>query len=123
MRTSSATTTLVTTADAGAAAPSDADLLHALAGFLTVRPGPSAGRNLSALVSTVCVTCCPVESAEPRAQRLEQKLAEYLHARHVLRARQATPAGLDEWAAGASIMVLRAAIIACARRQTAGGNR
>ena len=123
MRTPSATTPLVTTADAGGATPWDADLLHSLAGFLTVSPRPSAGRSLSALVSTVCVTCCPAESAEPRAQRLEQKLAEYLNARHVLRTRQATPAGLDEWAAAASIMVLRAAIIACARRQTAGGKR
>ncbi|MFC4066775.1 hypothetical protein [Actinoplanes subglobosus] len=105
------------------AVPSDADLLNVLAGLLTARPGPSVGRRLSTLVSFVCATGCPAELAEARALRLEQELAEYLNARHVLRTAQATPDGLDAWAAGAPIVVPRAAVIACARCQTAGGTR
>jgi hypothetical protein len=47
-------------------------------------------------------------------------LADWLHEHRVLRFRQISVAGLDEWAAGAAIVFLRAAIIACARCETGG---
>ena len=103
------------------AAPSDAELLTTLGSLLAAVPGPFVGPRLSALVSYVCATCCPGEPAGPRAQRLELELAEYLNAHHVLRTEQLSVAGLDDWAAGAPIVFLRAAIMACARCQTEPG--
>jgi hypothetical protein len=103
--------------------PSDAELLATLGSLLAAVPGPFCGPQLSRLVSYVCATCAPAEPAEWRALRLERELADFLNDRHVLNTAQATPNGLDEWAAGAPIVFLRAAVIACARCQTAGGPR
>jgi hypothetical protein len=77
---------------------------------------PFIGPRLSTLVEYVCTTYCPSEATD-RAQRLELELAGYLHDWRVLRTVQVSPAGLDDWAAGAPIVFVRAAVAGCARCQ------
>lgn len=99
--------------------PSDARLLRSVASLLAAVPGPFVGPRLSTLVEYVCATYCPSDACA-RAQRLELELAEYLHDWRVLRETQVSPAGLDDWAAGAPIVFLRAAVAGCARCQGGG---
>lgn len=98
-----------------ATVPSDDDLLLQLAAVLRTVPGPVLRPKLSALVEHVCRAHCPAEAVDERAEHLETALASYLHERHVLRFRQIKPAELDRWASGAPLVVVRAAVTACAR--------
>ena len=109
----------LTLSPAPADVPSDAGLLCSVASLLAAVPGPFVGPRLSTLVEYVCATFCPGDACA-RAQRLELELAEYLHDWRVLRAAQVSPAGLDDWAAGAPIVFLRAAVAGCARGQGGG---
>jgi hypothetical protein len=110
----SAELTLAREAAAVPSEPSDAGLLAAVAAVLAAVPGPFVGPRLSTLIEHVCAIHCP-DDAAARAQRLELELAEYLHDWRVLRAVQVSPAGLDDWAAAAPIVFLRAAVTGCAR--------
>lgn len=94
-------------------APSDDHLFLQLARVLRATPGPILGPRLSTLVEHVCRAHCPAEAVAARA--VETALAGYLHERHVLRFRQVTPAELDQWASGAPLVFVRAAVAACAR--------
>lgn len=96
--------------------PSDGQLLLQLGLALRSQPGPALGSRLSTLVEHVCRAHCPASGAAARAEQLETALAAYLHERHVLRFRQVTPAELDTWASTAPLVVLHAAVAACARR-------
>lgn len=107
----------LTLTQALAEVPSDAGLLCSVASLLAAVPGPFVGPRLSKLVEYVCTTYCPGDDACARALRLEVELAEYLHDWRVLRTAQVSPAGLDDWAAGAPIVFLRAAVAGCARHQ------
>ncbi len=108
--------TELTLTQAPAEVPSDAGLLCSVASLLAAVPGPFVGPRLSTLVEYVCTTYCPGDACA-RAVRLEVELAEYLHDWRVLRSAQVSPAGLDDWAAGAPIVFLRAAVAGCARHQ------
>jgi hypothetical protein len=101
---------------------SDADLLETVASLLAAMPGRTCGPRLSAVLENVCSAYCP-DGAADRAVRLERELAEYLHEWRVLRASEASPAGLDVWAARAPLTFLRVAVVACARCQRSGGPR
>lgn len=105
---------------ASPAGPSDDQLLFQLAAVLRSTSGPVLERRLSRLVEYVCRAHCPAEAVAVRAEHLETALAAYLHQRHVLRFRQVTPAELDKWASTAPLVVLHAAVSACARRQHSG---
>lgn len=100
-------------AEALSAGPSDAQLLFQLGLMLKSAPGPFLGPQLSTLVEHVCEAHCSAQATE-RAAELETALATYLNERRVLRFRQASPAGLDDWAASAPIVFVRAAVTACA---------
>ncbi|MGC9670975.1 hypothetical protein ACNTMW_31060 [Planosporangium sp. 12N6] len=102
--------------------PSDAELCEATASLLAAMPGTTLGPRLSRLLAMVCSVYCFPRGADGRAERLTESLITYLHARHaLLRSAQLTPAGLDEWAAGVPLTVLRAALRACARHLRSGG--
>lgn len=101
---------------------SDADLLETVASLLAAMPGRTCGPRLSALLENVCSAYCP-DGAADRAVRLETELVEYLHRWRVLRTGEASPAGLDGWAARTPIAFLRVAVVACARCQRSGGAR
>ncbi len=103
---------------------SDDHLFQQLARVLRATPGPVLGPRLSTLVEHVCRAHCPAEAVAARAVHLETALASYLHERHVLRFRQIKPAELDQWASGAPLVFVRAAVAACARchgTRAAGG--
>jgi hypothetical protein len=104
---------------------SDADLLETAAALLAAMPGRTCGPRLSAVLENVCSACCPdpADRAAERAVRLERELAEYLHEWRVLRAAEASPAGLDAWAARTPLTFVRVALVACARCQRSGGAR
>lgn len=97
--------------------PSDGQLLMELALVLRACAGPVLGPRLSTLVAHVCHAYCPAATADERADRLDTVLADWLNEHRVLQEWQISVAGLDEWAAGAAIVFLRAAVCACARRQ------
>src|SRR4051812_28805386 len=104
-----------TTAD-----PSDADLLRSTASLMdamdVLRP------PLSRLVRLVCsVYCAGADAGTVRGDRLIEVLADYLHDRHVLPNRSANRCGLDAWAYRAPLVVVRAAVAACARHLAAAG--
>lgn len=109
-------------AAAPAVALSDADLLAVTASLLDAMPGRTCGPKLSTLFEYVCSTCCP-DGAADRAVRLELELAEYLNAWRVLPFAEASPAGLDVWAARAPLAFVRVALVACARCQRSGDVR
>jgi len=99
------------------ASPSDGQLLMELGAVLQGCAGPVLGPRLSTLVAHVCHAYCPARVADERAEHLETVLGCWLNEHRVLRFRQVSPAGVDEWAAGAAVVFLRAAVAACARCQ------
>jgi hypothetical protein len=103
--------------------PSDAQLFEMAAALLAAVPGPMLGSTpaLSTVLSWSCSTFYDDAACQARAGRLARALAEYLQTWHVLRGDQATPAGLDAWAATARVAFLRTALAACARHHAAGG--
>lgn len=113
-----ATMSMVGLPEALPADPSDAQLMGMLASLLASMPGPRLAAPLSRVVGHLCWVCCPDGAAE-RALRLEEVLAEYLSVWSVLRWSQASPAGLDAWAADAPVVFLHAAVAGCGRM--AGG--
>lgn len=111
---------LLTSEMAAEAGPSDGQLLMELGLVLQGCVGPVLGPRLSTLVAHVCHAYCPATTADERAAHLDTVLAGWLNEHRVLQERQISVAGLDEWAAGAAVVFLRAAVCACARRQGGG---
>jgi hypothetical protein len=105
---------------AAVSGPSDGQLLMELGLVLRGCAGPVLGPRLSTLVAHVCHAYCPATVADVRAERLETVLACWLNEHAVLRFAQLSPTALDEWAAGAAIVFLRAAVCACGLAQDGG---
>jgi len=105
------------TSELAEAGPSDGQLLMELGLVLRSCAGPVLGPRLSTLVAHVCHAYLPAAAADVRAERLDTVLADWLNEHRVLTFEQVSVAGLDEWAAGAAIVFLRAAVCACARCQ------
>lgn len=85
------------------------------------RNGPFLSLRLSTVVEHVCEAYCQASTAAERTRRLQLALAGFLNERRVLRFGQVSPAGLDDWAATAPVIFVRAAVRACAG--CAGGVR
>lgn len=108
---------LLTSEMAAEAGPSDGQLLMELGLVLRGYAGPVLGPRLSTLVAHVCHAYLPAATADERAEHLDTVLADWLNEHRVLTFEQVSVTGLDEWAAGAAIVFLRAAVCACARCQ------
>jgi len=109
------------TSELAEAGPSDGQLLMELGLVLRGCAGPVLEPRLSTMVAHVCHAYCPAAVADVRAEQLETVLACWLNEHAVLRFAQLSPAALDEWAAGAALVFLRAAVCACGLAQ--GGAR